>query len=160
MGLRINELLNLRIRDVDLKSAELSLIRKGQEEQVLPLPGVAILFLELYLKSKNNNCEYDDPVFINNYGFQMKEASVRSLFHRYAKLANINDYSSAIHSFRHLLFTELYDEDYKNVDLIKILANWSSLMPINTYIHGRPEKLEQFQSNFRTIGCDIYNDRN
>jgi integrase/recombinase XerD len=77
MGLRVSELVNLRLGDVSLATRELTVRQgKGRKDRVVPLVGQALEALKAYLKMRRPSLEYDD-VFLARNQTSLDQPTVR-----------------------------------------------------------------------------------
>jgi site-specific recombinase XerD len=103
-GLRVSELVNLKVQDVDFVSREITVRQgKGKKDRVVPLVGQAIDPLKAYLAVREANPEYDN-VFIARNGTSMDVRTVRYAIHKYYKEAGIKKKAS-VHTLRHTFST-------------------------------------------------------
>src|SRR4029434_1855362 len=89
-GLRVSELVNLKLTDIDFTSREITVRQgKGRKDRVVPLVKQAEQALKVYLKVRDANPEYDE-VFIARNGSSMDQRRVRYRIQKYYKEAGIN----------------------------------------------------------------------
>src|SRR3954452_9927114 len=76
-GLRVSELVNLKLQDVDFISHEITVRQgKGRKDRVVPLVGQALDALKIYLAAREDNPDYDN-VFLAKNGTSMNQRTVR-----------------------------------------------------------------------------------
>ena len=103
-GLRVSELVNLKIQDIDFTTREIIIRQgKGRKDRVVPLVNQAEAALKAYLKVRNAQPEYDE-VFIARNGTSMDQRTVRYRIHKYYKEAGIKKKAS-VHTLRHTFST-------------------------------------------------------
>jgi site-specific recombinase XerD len=103
-GLRVSELVNLKIQDVDFTSREITIRQgKGRKDRVVPLVKQAEAAVKSYLKVRDAQPEYDE-VFIARNGTSMDQRTVRYRIHKYYKEAGIKKKAS-VHTLRHTFST-------------------------------------------------------
>ena len=105
MGLRVSEIVNLKITDVDSKSMRVLLCRaKGKKDRYANLPESVLEQLRLYYK------EYKpvDFLFEGQYGGQYSVRSAQMIFKKAITKAGVNK-SVGIHSLRHSFATHLLE---------------------------------------------------
>src|SRR6266480_6474141 len=101
-GLRVSELVNLKLTDIDFTSHEITVRQgKGRKDRVVPLVKQAEAALKAYLKVRDALLEYDE-VFIARNGTSMDPRTVRYRIHKYYKEAGIKKKAS-VHTLRHYL---------------------------------------------------------
>ena len=82
-GLRVSELVNLKIQDVDFTSREITVRQgKGRKDRVVPLVKQAEAALKAYLKVRDAQPGYDE-VFIARNGTSMDQRTVRYRIQKY-----------------------------------------------------------------------------
>jgi site-specific recombinase XerD len=88
-GLRVSELVNLKLTDIDFTSHEITVRQgKGRKDRVVPLVKQAEQALKAYLKVRDSQPEYDE-VFIARNGTSMDPRTVRYRIHKYYKEAGL-----------------------------------------------------------------------
>jgi site-specific recombinase XerC len=96
-GLRVSELVNLRLGDVSLETKELTVRQgKGRKDRVVPLVGQALEALKAYLKVRTPSLEYNH-VFLARNATSMDQRTVRYRIQKYyeeAKPAQMILYAS------------------------------------------------------------------
>jgi integrase/recombinase XerD len=103
-GLRVSELVNLKLHDVDFQSRELTVRQgKGRKDRVVPLVGQALEALKSYLAVRDRHAEYEQ-VFLACNGSSMDVRTVRYRIHKYYKEAGIKKKAS-VHTLRHTFAT-------------------------------------------------------
>src|SRR5215216_275574 len=103
-GLRVSELVNLKLTDIDFTSHEITVRQgKGRKDRVVPLVKQAEQALKAYLKVRDALPEYDE-VFIARNGTSMDQRTVRYRIHKYYKEAGIKKKAS-VHTLRHTFST-------------------------------------------------------
>ena len=127
-GLRLSELINLNITDIDLSDATVNVLGKGNKERVIPIGRYAIKALKKWLQSKNSIKHSDsDALFISKHGSRLSARSVQSRLDYWAKQQGI---STKIypHMLRHSFATHLLEssQDLRGVQELLGHANIST----------------------------------
>lgn len=104
-GVRVSELVNIRLCDVDLSSCRIKINQgKGKKDRVVPFSPNFKETLALHLRQcRTENREY---LFESGFRRQYTDRGIRKILMRYTKLAGI-DRSISPHRLRHFLFTWL-----------------------------------------------------
>jgi integrase/recombinase XerD len=107
-GMKVTEVLNLTIYDINLKLAYAKCRGSRNKERIIPIGSVAVKCLEDYLKIRPEINVYNlDLLFVNLRGMQMTRQGFWKIVKYYAELAKIDKYINAFtlrHSFAvHLL---------------------------------------------------------
>ena len=140
-GIRLSELINLKIKDINSNKNEIKVLGKRNKERIIPINNSIRLQLNNYLKLKkdqNNSCEY---LLITSKG----KKSYPMLIYRIVKenLSNIiNSEKYNPHLLRHTFATHLINKG-ANINAIKDLLGHSSLAATQIYTHNSIEKLKK-----------------
>ena len=141
-GLRISELLSLKITDIHLKEAYLVIIGKGNKERMVPVGEMAILAVRRYvdkgwldLTPKNGNLLF--------YNYQKKPLSRQSVFKFIKKLAEDNGIHKEIspHTLRHSYATHLL-EGGTDLRVVQELLGHEDIATTQIYTHIDKSKLK------------------
>lgn len=136
-GMRVSEVSNLKIDNVDLKSKNIYVYGKGSKERIMCIANDNIAkLLEQYLEIRKNYSEY---VFINKLGNPYSDQSIRNMVNSYAKVAGVEQHITP-HMFRHTFATALLDEDV-NIRYIQQLLGHSSIVTTQIYTHISTNKI-------------------
>ena len=140
-GLRVSELTNLKLVNVDLDSGQVKITRKGNKEQHLHLNGETMGALARYLANRPQ--AQNGRFFVGTNGGNLERRYVYGIVRRYMKLAGIDKGKHGPHLLRHTFCTRLHQ---KGVDpfTIKDLAGHKSLNTTMRYI--RIEDREQAEA--------------
>ena len=136
-GMRVSEISNLKIKNVDLKSKNIYVYGKGSKERIMCLANNSIeKLLEQYLDTRKNSSEY---LFTNKLGNHYSAQSIRNMVNTYAKAAGVEMHITP-HMFRHTFATALLDEDV-NIRYIQQLLGHSSIVTTQIYTHISTNKI-------------------
>ena len=136
-GMRVSEISNLKIKNVDLKSKNIYIYGKGSKERIMCLANDSIAkLLEQYLDTRKNSSEY---LFTNKLGNRYSDQSIRNMVNSYAKAAGVEMHITP-HMFRHTFATALLDEDV-NIRYIQQLLGHSSIVTTQIYTHITTNKI-------------------
>ncbi len=152
-GLRVSELVNLKLQDIDLNEDIVRTFGKGSKERIIPIGEYAKEYLEKYiyehrgLMLKKNNSEY---LFLNNHGNKMTR---QGFFKIIKKLANEKGIKKDIspHTLRHSFASHLlkYGADLRT---IQELLGHSDISTTQIYTHITNEELKKNYENFHPHG--------
>lgn len=121
-GLRVSELVNLKIQDIDFTSREITVRQgKGRKDRVVPLVNQAEAALKAYLRVRDAQPEYEE-VFIARNGTSMDQRTVRYRIHKYYKEAGIKKKAS-VHTLRHTFSTHQIHNGLKINQLREVLGH-------------------------------------
>lgn len=109
-GLRVTELITLKLSNINLKEGFIRVIGKGNKERLAPIGDAAIKYLNIYL-DENRNFQsvkkgYDDILFLNRRGKQLSRVMIFTIIKRLSVKINLKKKISP-HTFRHSFATHL-----------------------------------------------------
>ncbi len=140
-GLRVSELTNLKLINVDLDRDQIKITRKGNKEQYLHLNGETVNMLARYLAKRPE--AQDGRFFVGTNGGNLDRTRIYDAVRRYLNLAGINKSKHGPHLFRHTFCTRLHQKGVAPFT-IKDLAGHKSLNTTMRYI--RIENKEQAEA--------------
>ena len=142
-GLRISELLNLKLNDIDMENCVVRCLGKGNKERIVPIGEYVLFYLSKYLEyrpklSKNKRSEY---LFLNNLGGKLSRFSFFKLIKKLLKEKNINVDVSP-HTLRHSFATHMleYGADLRT---IQELLGHSDIATTKIYTHISNNKIKE-----------------
>lgn len=142
-GIRLSELANMRLKDVDMVNNVIRVLGKGNKERLVPLGKAAKLAFEAYLKRRHEllaQAPHSDFLLLNKNG---KKLSARGIQRRTARfLRLVTSKGAHPHSLRHSYATHLLDAGADLV-AVKELLGHSSLLSTQIYTHVSTERLRK-----------------
>lgn len=142
-GLRVSELINLKLQDIDLEECILRTIGKGNKERIIPIGDIALKYLKEYILNyrnlllKNQTIDY---IFINNHGNKITRQGFFKIIKKQAEFKEINKNISP-HTLRHSFATHLL-ENGADLRSIGEMLGHSSVSTTEIYTHISNEKLK------------------
>ena len=148
-GMRVSEVVNLRLADVNLDIGFLRCVGKGNKERVIPLGKKAIHCICRYLESvrpKLLNKGASELLFLNRFGKRISRQSLWKLIKRYAKSARIKKPMKP-HILRHSFATHLLE---RGADLrsVQEMLGHSDISTTQIYTHINKERLRSVHKMF------------
>jgi integrase/recombinase XerD len=110
-GLRVSELVRLRLRDINFDAGYLMAFGKGRKERLVPMGEVAVAGVRAYLEAARGALtrgRATDTLFLTNRGRAMTRQGFWKLIRRYAIVAGIRKAISP-HKLRHSFATHLVE---------------------------------------------------
>lgn len=135
-GLRVSELSNIKIKDIDFREREIKIIGKGSKERFVFYNKECAIVLDSYLKecrSKLLNGKDSEYLFINHLGDKLTDRGIRLIIDKIVKKSCIKSKVSP-HTFRHTFATMLLNEGC-NIKSVQELLGHSSLGTTGIYTH-------------------------
>jgi len=136
-GMRISELVNLKLTDIDFNRSVLKVFGKGSKERLVPYGEKAAEALDIYLRDrKRSDSKY---VFLSNRGSQITRGAFWQRIKIYIKRENLKS-SISPHTLRHAFATHLLN---RGADLrsVQILLGHSDLSTTQIYTHIAKQRL-------------------
>ena len=144
-GLRVSELVNLRLGDVSMETKELTVRQgKGRKDRVVPLVGQALEALKAYVKVRTPSLEYDH-VFLARNQTSMDQRTVRYRIQKYYEAAGIKKKGS-VHTLRHTFATHQVHNGLKINQLREVLGH-KKMETTYKYVHLDRTNLRQEMEN-------------
>ena len=134
-GLRISELLGLRIRDINFQYSTVNVLGKNNKQRTVGLDFITGDILRQWIARRRTfNFEKNTPLFCTLGGKALHQQNVRDMLLRRARRAGINKRVHP-HGFRHTYSQELVREN-TNVKYIQQLLGHSSLATTDVYLQS------------------------
>ncbi len=148
-GLRVSELINVKIHDIDTSNCIIRIMGKGKKERIVPLGDYAIKYIELYIKEYREKLikrELNEYLFINNHGKKMTRQGFFKILKQLAKEQNIKTEFSP-HTLRHSFATHLLNGG-ADLRSIQEMLGHESISTTQIYTHVSKEQLKENYNNF------------
>lgn len=144
-GLRVSELINLRLSHLLLDLDFVRVIGKGDKERLVPLGAVAKKYINIYIEHYRNHLEIDpqhrDILFLNRRGRQLTRVMVFTITKQLASAAGIKKNVSP-HTFRHSFATHLV-EGGADLRAVQEMLGHESITTTEIYTHLDKEYLRE-----------------
>ncbi|MGM0635101.1 MAG: site-specific tyrosine recombinase XerD [Bacteroidota bacterium] len=136
-GLRVSELINLRISDLFFDESFISVTGKGDKQRFVPIGKYTQKFITIYRDQvrvhQPIHDNFSDILFLNRRGKQLTRAMIFTLVRQLAKEANIQKKVSP-HTFRHSFATHLL-ENGADLRAIQQMLGHESITTTEVYMH-------------------------
>ncbi len=151
-GLRISELVNIKLADMDLIQGFIQVMGKGQKVRTVPFPKLTRRELLRYVNTfRSQLCPTDSPyLFATPEGNHISVNSVQQFLRRLAKKTGFNDIRVSPHSFRHT-FATMAVAGGANVFTLKDIMGHRSLQTTMGYIKQQPEEIQLQHATFSPV---------
>ena len=145
-GIRISELCNLKISDVNLIDGVILIYGKGSKERILQIGNSSVLnILKEYKNDFYNEIVQCNHFFSSQSGKPLSDQSVRRMINKYASLSSI-DLHITPHMFRHTFATSLLEADVE-IRYIQEMLGHSSINITQIYTHVAVSKQKDILIN-------------
>lgn len=132
-GLRVSELITLRINDLFFGEGYIRVIGKGDKQRIVPIGSVARDKIQLYMELRRPKVSSEATLFLNNRGEPLTRVMVFTIIKQAAMLAGI-DKSISPHTLRHSYATHLL-EGGANIRQVQELLGHESISTTEVYTH-------------------------
>lgn len=153
-GLRVSELINLRISDLYLKEEVIRVFGKGSKERLVPIGRSAIKWLNKYLtKSRpllEKKLKSENIVFLNTRGTKFSRMGLWKIICFCAKQAGIEKEVHP-HTFRHSFATHLI-EGGADLRAVQEMLGHSDISTTQIYTHIDRDYIKQVHKDFHPRG--------
>jgi len=146
-GLRVSELVGVRVTEVSLSDGVVRITGKGSKTRLVPMGEDAVDWITRYLKEARPEIlqkRLCDALFVTNRGDAMTRQAFWYLIKRYALLAGINKHMSP-HVLRHAFATHLLNHG-ADLRVVQMLLGHSDISTTQIYTHVARERLKQLHS--------------
>lgn len=149
-GLRVSELVNLRLTNVFADLGFVKIVGKGNKERIVPIGKMALKHLQLYIQKERVHTSpdpsADNIVFLNNRGKKISRVMVFLIIKELCEKAGIQK-SISPHTFRHSFATHLL-EGGADLRAIQDMLGHESITTTEIYTHLDMEYLKETLMNF------------
>lgn len=143
-GMRVSELVNLNLAQLDLDLAFVRCIGKGNKERVIPIGAIAIKALEVYLRESRplllKNVS-ERALFLNNHGRRLTRQSYWKIIKEQARDTGINS-GITPHTLRHSFATHLLANG-ADLRSVQELLGHSDISTTQIYTHLTQGRLKE-----------------
>ncbi len=143
-GLRVSELIELEITNLDLEEKFVRCFGKGNKERIIPIGDTAIEYLEIYLNEYRDKLKKSylcDKLFLNNHGKQITRQGFFKIIKNIAKEKGITKNISP-HTLRHSFATHLLNNG-ADLRSIQAMLGHSNLSTTQIYTNINNETLKE-----------------
>ncbi len=142
-GIRVSELVNLKIRDIDFYNKKIRVLGKGNKERIVLFGNRCEHLLERYIKESRAvlNKKKVEYLFLNNLGQNISVRSIENIIDKIEKEACLK-FSISPHVFRHTFATHLLDNG-ADLNSVKELLGHENLNTTAIYTHVSNERLRK-----------------
>jgi len=152
-GLRVSELVTLKVAQVSQDMGVVRIIGKGSKERLVPLGEEALAWIRRYLKESRPRIlgqRVAGALFVTHRGEAMTRQQFWSLVRRYAVLAGLAKPISP-HTLRHAFATHLLNHG-ADLRVVQLLLGHSDISTTQIYTHVARERLKQLHAKHHPRG--------
>lgn len=142
-GIRITELLDLKLSNYHEEDAYIKVMGKGRKERIIPIGDITIKYLNLYLKDYRNyilKSKQSVYIFVNNNGERMSRQGFFKILKKICQKSGINKNISP-HIIRHSFATHLLNNG-ADLKIIQELLGHENISTTEIYSHLTNQKIK------------------
>ncbi|WP_234087244.1 site-specific tyrosine recombinase XerD [Azonexus sp. R2A61] len=143
-GLRVSELVNLKLHEVSLVDGVLRAFGKGSKERLVPLGEQSIDGIATYLRDARATilgARQSEALFVTGRGGAMTRHAFWHLIKRYAQVAGIDPAKLSPHVLRHAFATHLLNHG-ADLRVVQLLLGHADISTTQIYTHVARERLK------------------
>jgi integrase/recombinase XerD len=152
-GLRVTELVQLQVAQINLRQGVVRVMGKGSKERLVPLGEVAVEALSRFFSSTRAEIlagRSTDAAFPTRRGMAMTRQGFWLLIRRYAQVAGISKHLSP-HTLRHAFATHLINHG-ADLRVVQMLLGHSDISTTQIYTHVARERLKRLHAEHHPRG--------
>ena len=153
-GLRVSELINLQLHQVNMRTGVLRVVGKGNKERLVPFGEQAEEWLRKYFSDARpsllKECHDCSVLFVSNRGLGMTRQAFWHVIKRHARVVGIEKHLSP-HTLRHAFATHLLNHG-ADLRVVQMLLGHSDLSTTQVYTHIAQARLQELHREHHPRG--------
>jgi len=153
-GLRVSELINLKISDLYFEDEVIRVLGKGSKQRIVPIGSSAVEWITEYLKkvrpSLERKLKSENIIFLNKRGTKLSRMGIWKIVDRYVKEAGIEKEFHP-HTFRHSFATHLL-EGGADLRAVQEMLGHADISTTQIYTHIDKDFIKQIHRDFHPRG--------
>lgn len=153
-GLRVSELINLKISDLYFSDGVIRVLGKGSKQRIIPIGSSAVKWIREYMKTLRplleKKMKSENIIFLNNRGTKLSRMGVWKIVDKYVKAAKIEKEFHP-HTFRHSFATHLL-EGGADLRAVQEMLGHADISTTQIYTHIDREFVKQMHKDFHPRG--------
>jgi len=140
-GLRVSELVNLTLNNIDFTNCIIRIVGKGNKERIIPLGEYSMYYLDLYMERRNSLLKKNicDALFLNNHGKKITRQGFFKILKELLKEKGL-DIDASPHTLRHSFATHLLNSG-ADLRSIQEMLGHSDISTTRIYTHVGDSKI-------------------
>ena len=135
-GIRVSELISLKIHDINFDEAMLKCTGKGSKDRYIPLVDYCLKYLKIYIENYRPKLLIKGEnyfIFVNNHGNQMSRSGFFKIIQKIAESNGITTHISP-HTLRHTFATHLVNNG-ADLRTVQVLLGHEDISTTGIYTH-------------------------
>lgn len=140
-GMRLSELVNINLSDIDRSLQSMRVIGKGRKERIIYLNETCRNVLDDYLKVRAGSSEIKDKnaLFLSSRHSRISPKTVQWMIYKYLEAAGLGNRHFSTHKLRHTAATLMYQTGKVDVRVLKDILGHEQLNTTQIYTHVSDE---------------------
>ncbi|WP_413853648.1 site-specific tyrosine recombinase/integron integrase [Candidatus Ruminimicrobium bovinum] len=140
-GIRIEEMVSLNLKDIDLLYGTVKVFGKGSTERIVPIGYKCCIAIKKYLDQRKQTDGFNSPLFLNKDNVRITSRGARKILHNwFVKAGFIKKVSP--HTIRHSFATHLLDRGC-DIKSVQQMLGHKNLATTQIYTHVTLESLRK-----------------
>lgn len=146
-GMRLSELVDINIKDINFEDCQMSVIGKGNKERTIYLNKACIKAIKEYLtvrpkdKIKKDAKNSDKALFLSERRQRIGKRTVQEIIYKELRLAGIDTEKYSVHKLRHTAATLMYQYGGVDIRALQELLGHESISTTEIYTHVSNEQV-------------------
>ena len=152
-GIRVSELVNLKLSNIFFKENIIKVIGKGNKERFVPLGEIASCEMKIYINDRNRlkiDSKSSDILFLNRYGRRLTRSMIFKIISDASKRIGL-DKKISPHTLRHSFATHLI-KNGADLRTIQLILGHESITTTEIYTHLDTLHLEEVLKKYHPRG--------
>lgn len=149
-GMRLSELVNIDIKDIDFYDNKLNVIGKGNKERTIYLNNACISALKRYLAVRPRNSVKEnsrDALFLSEQKKRISNRTVQYIVKEELRSAGLDPNKYSVHKLRHTAATLMYQYGQVDIRALQVLLGHESIATTEIYTHVSNEQVRNAVEN-------------
>jgi site-specific recombinase XerD len=144
-GMRVSELRNLLLENINLESGEIKVKGKGNKERIVLIGEKAVNSIKKYLDFERKTTSNTNYLFLNKFGNPISTRSIQRIVKKYSQIAGLHE-DFHTHTLRHSFATHMLDGG-ADIKVVQELLGHSSPTTTQIYTHISKEKIKEIYNS-------------
>lgn len=157
-GMRVSEIINIKVSDVNLDNGTIKVTGKGNKERIVIINQSSIDSLDIYIHNSRIKLQTDatDILFLNSKGKPLTRQGFNYILSKHASNIGITEISP--HIFRHSIATHMLNNG-GDLRMIQILLGHANISTTEVYTHVSKQKILEEYSKMHPLAKENDNEK-
>ena len=155
-GIRVSELKNIKIKDINLSEKSIKVMGKGSKERIVFFNNHSLIAINKYLENRGFNNDY---LVLNNKGKEITVRGIELIIKNVIDKACLKVHVSP-HTFRHTFATISIEENQSINALSELLGHAKKSTTLDMYVHSNDTSKERLATSVSHKINTIFNNKN